>query len=281
MKEMEDRLKISVITVCLNPGEKLALTLDSILNQKYPDVEVIVKDGGSTDGSLERWTDGNISGTGTEKVKVYVEKDGGIYDAMNQAVFHATGDFLLFLNCGDTFADEEVLGRTVKVLEEEKGIGTDINRLVVYGDTCGEKNGVVIASSPEITGFTCYRNIPCHQSCFYSAALCREKPYDLHYKIRADYDHFLWCYYRAGAKMRYMGFAVSSYEGGGFSENKKNKELDKEEHRQITRNYMGKGELFRYRLIMFCTLAPLRSALAENRMFSGIYHLVKRKFYKG
>ena len=81
--------------------------------------------------------------------------------------------------------------------------------------------------------------------------------------------------------MRYMGFAVSSYEGGGFSENKKNKELDKEEHRQITRNYMGKGELFRYRLIMFCTLAPLRSALAESRMFSGVYHLVKRKFYKG
>lgn len=273
-------MKFSVITVCLNPGEKLALTLESILRQSYPDVEIILKDGGSTDGSIEGWRKENGAGSGAEKVKIFAEKDRGIYDAMNQAVAHVSGDFLLFLNCGDTFADEKVLEQTAKVLEEEKNAGTNMDRLVLYGDTCSGKNGVVIASAPHITGFTCYRNIPCHQSCFYSAALCREKPYDQQYRIRADYDHFLWCFYRAKAKMRHMGFPVGAYEGGGFSENKKNRELDKREHSRITAAYMGKGELFRYRFIMLCTLAPLRSAMAESRVFSGVYHRLKEKIYK-
>lgn len=274
-------MRFSVITVCLNPGKKLALTLESILKQNVPDVEVILKDGGSTDGSVEEWLAENGSRPGAEKVKVFTEKDRGIYDAMNQAVAHASGEFVLFLNCGDTFADEKVLERTLKALEEEKSAGTDMRRLVLYGDTCGEKNGVIIASAPEITGFTCYRNIPCHQSCFYSADLCREKPYDLQYKIRADYDHFLWCYYKAKAKMRRLDFPVGVYEGGGFSENKKNRKQDKAEHRQITGTYMGKGELFRYRLILLCTLAPLRSAMAESRLFSGVYHRLKEAIYKG
>lgn len=273
-------MKFSVITVCLNPGEKLALTLNSILKQSCTDLEVILKDGGSTDGSVEKWRRENASRSGAEKIKFFIEKDKGIYDAMNQAVSHARGDFLIFLNCGDLFADENVLERTVKVLEKEKSTGTDMDRLVLYGDTCGEKNDVVIASAPKITGFTCYRNIPCHQSCFYSAALCREKSYDLQYKIRADYDHFLWCYYQAKAKMRHMDFPVAVYEGGGVSESKKNRKLDRKEHRQITGSHMRKGELFRYRFIMFCTLAPIRSAMAESRTFSGAYHWLKEKIYK-
>lgn len=282
LREQDGRkhMKFSVITVCLNPGEKLALTLRSVLGQSCQDFEVILKDGGSTDGSVAAWQRENASLPGAEKVKVFVEKDRGIYDAMNQAVAHAAGEFVLFLNCGDTFADEKVLERTLHALEEEENAGTDMEKLVLYGDTCGEKNGVIIAAAPQITGFTCYRNIPCHQSCFYSTALCREKSYDLQYRIRADYDHFLWCYYLAKAKMRRLDFPVGAYEGGGFSENKKNRERDRREHRQITETYMGKGELFRYRLIMFCTLSPLRSAMAESRVFSGVYHWVKERIYK-
>lgn len=273
-------MKLSVITVCLNSGDKLNATLDSILGQNCEDIEVILKDGGSTDGSVERWQQENASRPGAEKVRVFLEKDRGIYDAMNQAVAHATGDFLLFLNCGDRFADENVLSRTRRALEEEEKAGTDMAKLILYGDTCGEKNDVVIASPPEITGFTCYRNIPCHQSCFYSAALCRDKPYDLRYRIRADYDHFLWCFYRAGAKLRHMEFPVAVYEGGGFSEKRENKALDRQEHREITREYMEKGELLKYRSIMACSLAPLRTAMAESRLFSGIYHWLKEQIYR-
>ena len=116
-------MKISVITVCLNPGEKLSVTLDSILRQDCQDVEVILKDGGSTDGSVEKWRQENASSPGAEKVRIFVEKDRGIYDAMNQAVAHAAGDFLLFLNCGDRFADDGVLKRTMDFLKEEERAG--------------------------------------------------------------------------------------------------------------------------------------------------------------
>lgn len=284
-------MRFSIIVVCLNPGEKLKRTMDSILGQTCRDFEVIIKDGGSTDGSVEPWKQGAETADSMEpgdrgpelndaKVRFFQEKDKGIYDAMNRAVSYATGDFVLFMNCGDVFADEKVLEKTLLFIQEQEAAGADRNKLVVYGDTCSEKNHTTIASAPVITGFTCYRNIPCHQSCFYSTALCREKPYDLQYRIRADYEHFLWCFYRAGARFAHMGFPVASYEGGGYSESKTNRRRDKQEHRQITGMYMGKGELLRYRVVMACTLAPLRRAMAESRSFSGIYHWVKEKVYK-
>lgn len=273
-------MKFSIITVCLNSGEKLKMTLESVLQQTCTDWEVVLKDGGSTDGSVEQWQQEAVKIPGAERVKVFVEKDTGIYDAMNQAVAHATGEFVLFLNCGDVFPDNEVLEKTLQLIEMEAKAGTDLSNLVLYGDTYSEKNAVVIASAPEITGFTCYRNIPCHQSCFYARSLCVKKPYDLQYRIRADYDHFLWCFYEAVAKMRYMNFAVASYEGGGFSESKENRKRDKQEHKQITAAYMGKGELFRYKAIMAVTLAPLRRAMAESMVFSGVYHWVKEKVYR-
>ena len=203
-------MKFSIITVCLNPGDKLKMTLDSILQQTCTDWEVVLKDGGSKDGSVDQWQQDSVGLLGAERIKVFVEKDKGIYDAMNQAVAHAEGEFVLFMNCGDVFPDKEVLERISKVLEAEKESGSDMRHLVVYGDTYSEKNDCVIASSPAITGFTCYRNIPCHQSCYYSTDLCKEKPYDLQYKIRADYDHFLWCFYEAKAKFVHMNSVVAS-----------------------------------------------------------------------
>ena len=316
-------MKFSVIVVCLNPGTKLQATMDSILGQTCRDFEVIIKDGGSTDGSVEPWKDceKKVEGMAVQRraieesaversalnreeallhsekspgdmpneegvtasevpVKFFQEKDRGIYDAMNQAVVHAAGEFVLFLNCGDSFQDERVLERTAAMIDTQMKAGADCERLVLYGDTYSEKTDVTIPSPPSITGFTCYRNIPCHQSCFYSIFLCQEKPYNQEFRIRADYDHFLWCFYCAGAKFVRMGFPVVSYEGGGYSESRENRTRDRQEHRLIVQNYMGKAELFRYRAIMACTLAPLRTAMAESRIFSGVYHWVKAKAYR-
>lgn len=267
-------MRFSIIVVCLDPGEKLNRTLDSVLSQNCTDYEVIVKDGGSRDGSVEAMrTD--------PRIRLYRERDSGIYAAMNQAVLHAEGDFVLFLNCGDLFPDGKVLERVSSYIDKEAAQGTDQARLVLYGDTLGERNGVVIASPSHIDGFACYRNIPCHQTCFYSRQLCLDKPYDPAFRIRADYDHFLWCFYQVGAKFVHMDFAAASYEGGGYSESKENRKRDRQEHRQITSAYMSKGELFKYRAVMACTLAPLRRAMAESRVFSGVYHGVKRLIYKG
>lgn len=284
------KTRFSVIVVCLNPGEKLNRTLDSILNQTYDDMEIIVKDGGSHDGSVENMRKDT-------RIRLYNEKDTGIYDAMNQAVAHAEGEFVIFLNCGDVFYDERVLERTAEFIdshvrsEEITSNGdahadglyahkNNANPRVLYGDTYSTKNDTLIASPPEINGFACYRNIPCHQSCFYEAELCRQKPYDPKYAVRADYEHFLWCYYVAGADMKHIGFTVSAYEGGGFSENRKNRERDKREHKEITSTYIPKQELFKYRLMMAITLAPVRRFMAENKFLSGIYHRMKMAVYR-
>lgn len=284
------KIRFSVIVVCLNPGEKLNLTLDSILNQTYGNFEVIVKDGGSNDGSMENMRKDT-------RISLYNEKDTGIYDAMNQAVAHAEGEFVIFLNCGDIFYDEHVLEKTAEFIDSHRMSGENQSgeavqsdssseqknneeSIVLYGDTYSIKNGTLIASPPEINGFACYRNIPCHQSCFYAIGLCRRKPYDPKYAVRADYEHFLWCYYMAGADMRHIGLTVSAYEGGGFSESKKNRERDKREHKEITSTYIPKSELFKYKFIMALTLAPVRRFMAENKFFSGIYHKMKIALYR-
>ncbi len=262
-------MKFSIVVVCLNPGEKLNRTLDSVLEQTWTDYEIIVKDGGSTDGSLK-------SLRSDKRIRLFQDRDSGIYDAMNQGVSHAQGEFILFLNCGDRFYDKKVLAETAL----RSGRVQNSENLVLYGDTYSEKADAVIASAPRITGLTCYRNIPCHQSCFYSARLCREKPYDPKYRIRADYDHFLWCRYEAGAKMVHMNLTVSSYEGGGYSESRENRKRDREEHKMITRVYMSRVELLCYRLFMLCTLAPLRSLLAQNKWSAGLYHRLKEGIYR-
>lgn len=151
---------------------------------------------------------------------------------------------------------------------------------VFYGNTFSAATGAVVHSAPSITGFTCYRNIPCHQSCFYDARLFEAKRYDLQYRIRADYDHFLWCFYRGNARMAYMDFVVASYEGGGYSESRENQVRDSEEHRLITARYMSRGELLRYQAALALTLAPLRRFMAENKAFSGLYHRVKGWIYR-
>ncbi len=263
------KITFSIIVVCLNPGEKLNQTLDSILKQTYRDYEIVVKDGGSKDGAIEAMRQ-------DAHIRLFAEKDTGIYHAMNQAVTHAEGDFVIFMNCGDVFHHATVLEETAHVITKE---GTKQN-LVLYGNTYSEKNKVLISAAPKITGFTCYRNIPCHQSCFYAIKLCKDKPYQPAYRIRADYDHFLWCFYVARAKMVYMNMTVAVYEGGGYSESKENIKRDKEEHKKITAMYMSKAELFQYRMIMLCTLAPLRRFLAENKLFSGMYHRIKKLFYQ-
>ena len=97
-------MRFSIIVVTLNAGEKLKETVQSVLAQQFTDYEIVVKDGGSTDGSVEKLPQ-------DARLMVYVRKDKGIYDAMNQAVEFAKGQYVLFLNCGDFFYDQTVLTR--------------------------------------------------------------------------------------------------------------------------------------------------------------------------
>ena len=100
-------MKISVITVCYNSIATLQDTLESILRQTYPDVESIVVDGASKDGTVELIEKYSHQFSG--RMKWLSEPDKGIYDAMNKGIGMATGDVIGFLNADDYYQDENVL----------------------------------------------------------------------------------------------------------------------------------------------------------------------------
>lgn len=258
-------MKFSVITVCLNAGEKLSHTIDSVLSQTFSDYEIIIKDGGSKDGSTKSLRE-------EERIRLITSKDKSIYDAMNQAISHARGEYLLFLNCGDLLAKEDVLENVANAISKSQAD-------IVYGDLLKAGNATVIASPEEITDFVCYRNIPCHQVCFYKKHLFEKRGYDLRYPVRADYEHFLWCKYAGGATFYHAPYPVCIYEGDGFSETKENLKKATREHREITKKYIGKKCIL-YRGIMIVTLQPLRKAMASSKRFAGIYEKAKRIFYR-
>lgn len=272
----QNKTFFSIIVAALNPEEKWKATLKSVLNQDYPHFEIVYKDAGSRDDSFLQV---RKLAAKEPRLKTFQEKDHGIYDGMNQALLHVTGDYVLFLNCGDTLYNTEVLLRTASFIQKEGLSARDGKPCILYGDTFCEQTASLDKSPSEITGFTCYRNIPCHQSCFYDTRLFRTRSYDLTYRIRADYEHFLWCYYRAGAGMLYLNKPVASYEGGGYSESKENRDRDRREHQMITRQYMKTGKLLCYRLAMWLTLAPLRRWLAQSKWFAKMYRKAKIMIY--
>ncbi len=292
---------LSIITSSYNSGEGLLSTVKSVLSQEGIGggagndatdgitLEILVQDAGSNDDSVEKLLQDEEAQAAIRDgiLKLAVEKDRGVYDGMNRALSRAEGDYVLFLNCGDVLHDRSVLRKVKAEIDavcgtSADGIETDKRPLsIFYGDTYCVNRASVDASPRVIDGFTCFRNIPCHQSCFYDRRLFEKKKYDLTYKIRADYDHFLWCFYEAKAEMIYMDLVIADYEGGGISESKakESRAKDKAEHKAITETYMDPKELHRYRRTMALTFAPLRTAMAESRLFSGPYHQIKKLVY--
>lgn len=109
------RPRISVVTVCFNSARTLRRTLESVAGQNHPNIEYIVVDGGSTDGTLA------IVGEYRHVVdKMVSEPDAGIYDAMNKGLRMATGDWIHILNSDDYYAAPDVLAAALPLLDPER-----------------------------------------------------------------------------------------------------------------------------------------------------------------
>ncbi|MDE6814552.1 MAG: glycosyltransferase [Lachnospiraceae bacterium] len=267
----------SILVVCLNPGEKLKRTLESVLGQCFGDYEIIIKDGGSSDGSLSCLEE--LAEEKRSRIRTVVRTDRGIYDAMNQAAGEAVGKYVYFLNCGDVFAGEGVLFQMAKLIEENPS-----KQGVYYGNIYERKTGQVVASNPHLDAFGCYRNVPCHQACFYDRRLLLVHPFEIGYRVRSDYEQFLWCFFQKELRERvqftYGEILIADYEGGGFSETRENREISTREHGEIVSKYMSKGQIRRYRAILWLTLAPWRTRLAQDRRTAGLYNGIKSLLYR-
>ncbi len=267
--------EFSILVVCLNPGDKLKTTLESIGKQTYRNYEVVVKDGLSTDGSAAY---AKKAAGAFPSLRVFEKKDRGIYDAMNQAVQASEGKYLYFLNCGDRFYHE-------RVLEEMAGLiaAHPAETGIYYGNIYERLTGREVASNPRLDAFGCYRNVPCHQACFYDRKLLLAHPFEIRYRVRADYEQFLWCFFTKTPELRtafiYGEILIADYEGGGYSETGENRRVSAAEHREIVGKYMPAGTVWKYRIIMWITLAPLRTWIARNPVTSGIYNGLKKKIY--
>ena len=272
---------ISIIVVALNPGAKLKETLDSIRMQTYKNYEVIIKDGGSKDGALDALeTEGYFADF--PSVNIVRKPDKSIYDGMNQALSYVTGKYVEFLNCGDCFYEETVLEKVADFIaetEKEALNSHEFTPAIFYGNQFNRLQNSMVTSAPMINDFTCYRNVPCHQVCFYSADLFEERAFHVAYTVRADYEHFLYSVYEKKAKTFAMPHVICFYEGGGYSETKENRKKSALQHKEITSHYLGKKAL-RYRLVMILTLSGLRSKIAESPVLSGPYNALKTLVYK-
>jgi len=272
---------ISIIVVALNPGNRLRETLDSIKIQTYRDYEVIIKDGGSKDGALDALEEeGYFAAFPT--INIVRRPDSSIYDGMNQALEYVTGRYVQFLNCGDCYYDEYVLEKVAEYMDATNRKTLDAGSMapaVFYGNQFNRQQESMVTSAPVINDFTCYRNVPCHQVCFYSADLFIERAFNINYTVRADYEHFLYSVYKKKAETFAMPHVICFYEGGGYSETKENRKKSAFQHKEITRHYMGKKAGY-YRLIMILTLSGLRTKMAESPFFSKFYNALKTLIYK-
>lgn len=196
--------KITIVTVTYNCKNVVEETIQSVLSQDYPNIEYIIVDGASTDGTLDVINKYKIS-------KVLSESDKGVYDAMNKAVKLASGTWINFMNAGDTFVSKVVIRNVFQSTYEDAG--------VVFGDTLSV-NGTherVVRYNPKNWK---HRIMPsCHQSIFVKRKVLLDTPFNLKYKISADVDSFKRMH-KNNVLFKYVPIIVARYNcAEGISQN--------------------------------------------------------------
>ena len=195
---------MSIVTVTYNCKDLLESTILSVINQSYKHIEYIIIDGASTDGTLD------IIKKYEEHIDYWIsEPDEGIYYAMNKAIEKASGEWINFMNAGDSFADNNTVRSVINNLDSD----TDI----IYGDHLNSKREVCSVEHRQdvLISIPC-----CHQSMFARTKLMKENPFNTLYNISADYD-FILKMYKHSKKIQYIREPISVYLEGGLSERDK------------------------------------------------------------
>ena len=213
-------IRITYVTITYQAAKVLQRTLDSVLEQDYPEITHLMIDGASTDGTLEMVNDyierSNAADNG-HKVLLMSEPDNGIYDAMNKGIQMATGDVVGILNSDDYFTSSDVIERMVKTFDDPK-----ID--AVYGDIHfihdGKPDKCVRYYSSKPFRPLCLRFgfMPAHPS-FYCRREVFEKVglYKTDYKIGSDYEMMVRLFMIHKIRAKYLPIDFVTMRTGGTS----------------------------------------------------------------
>ena len=238
-------IKFTIVTCTFNAEHELQRTLDSVFHQSYADVEHLILDGLSSDRSVEMAQTykqrSDEARTGHEVV-VCSERDSGLYDAMNKGIARATGDYIVFLNAGDTFPSEATLEHIAHSIGDGEALPG-----VIYGDTdIVNDEGRFLRhrrlQPPAKLTWRSFRNgmLVCHQAFYALTTLAKDNPYNLNYRFSADVD---WCIRvmkeaeRQHLTLKNVDEVVVNYLDGGMTE--KNHRASLRERFSIMRRHYG------------------------------------------
>jgi glycosyltransferase involved in cell wall biosynthesis len=192
--------KITVITISYNSVGTVEKTITSVTGQTYDNVEYIVIDGDSKDGTvdiLKRYRD---------KIDILIiEPDKGIYYAMNKGIDRSTGEWICFMNSNDYFFNDRVIEDVFNTVHDAD---------IIYG-YCIDPETDKSVKPLSLDKF--WKRIPInHQSAFVKAVYYKERPYEVKYSISSIYD-FLYYWYCNGLKFKYIDMPVAVYDMKGLS----------------------------------------------------------------
>lgn len=264
--EEGQNMKFSIITVCLNAGNDLLTTAESCLGQRYDDFELIVKDGLSRDGSVERLP-------AHPRLRLVRTADRGVYDAMNQGVALARGDYLLFINAGDALHGDSTLAALAKHMARTPAD-------LYYGQSYNAKLGVFHNTPRKLTPFFCYRSMLCHQSMIFSRRCFQERAYDTRYDISADHELLIWLVTASGLSSAYVPLVIARYQGGGLSDRPESRSRIREEHAQMLAQHYSPKQRLCYGLRRALTFPWLRQSIIKNPLCLRAYMRLVGALYR-
>lgn len=221
-------MKLSIITINYNNKIGLEKTIKSVVNQTYKDFEYIVIDGNSNDGSKKLIEDYK------NKISVSIsEPDSGIYNAMNKGIKLANGEYLLFLNSGDSLLIENVLHKVISNLNSEKDI--------FYGNLIYSKEGKPIFKNipPKKLTFSYFleHSLP-HPASFIKKDLFNKFfLYNETLKIVSDWEFFIYSICKQSASYQHLDIDISDFDNTGMSSNPENLDKQKKEKEQVILNH--------------------------------------------
>jgi glycosyltransferase involved in cell wall biosynthesis len=263
----------SIVTVTLNAGELLRPTVDSVLAQTGADYEHIVKDGGSTDGSTAFLQALGYAAAGPRQLRVCA--DGGIYDAMNQALRTATGTYVHFLNAGDLFCGPNGLAALAAAVPA----GWDGS--LVYTDYNAGRGNQLVCNPDRLSPFFLYRTTLNHQCCFFRrTALLEAGGFDTSYRVLADYECLVRLLANRRTSARHIPLNLVHYRAGGFSEDPGGAGERRRELRRLRRRHFPAVQRLLFATAWGLTLPGLRRAALRHRHVDVFYSRLRNRLYR-